>query len=266
VVREEGPCEWPPAQVLEHAGVDREGVIPALAIQDLEKHHPVAEKGLQTAIKHLDDVGLCDAAAQLVDELGRRFRRDRFLQASTRLEPGGGGRGGRDSRGCGSRVALQRSTGRTWHCHRYTNPVPFTPPKPIAPTPEDLRGSTVLVVDDERAWRVILETDLRMLGYKVSMAEDADQALEKAQSDQPEVAIIDLMLPEPMDGWGLLNELRARGQKVPVIFYTAYPVFPSGTDDPDVVGYMSKAIDRADLYALLPPAIRRSRERRNSDS
>src|SRR5207253_8493998 len=74
------------------------------------------------------------------------------------------------------------------------------------------------------------------------------------------------MLPEPMDGWGLLNELRARGQKVPVIFYTAYPVFPSGTDDPDVVGYMSKAVDRADLYALLPVAIRRARERRNSDS
>ena len=143
-----------------------------------------------------------------------------------------------------------------------TNPLPFTPPKPIAPTPDDLRGSTILVVDDERAWRVILETDLRMLGYKVSMAEDADQALEKAKSDDPEVAIIDLMLPEPMDGWGLLNELRARGQKLPVIFYTAYPVFPSGTDDPDVVGYMSKAVDRADLYALLPPAIRRSRERR----
>jgi len=144
--------------------------------------------------------------------------------------------------------------------------VPFTPPKPIAPTPQELRGSTVLVVDDERAWRVILETDLRMLGYKVSMAEDADQALERATQDMPEVAIIDLMLPEPMDGWGLLNEFRARGQKVPVIFYTAYPVFPSGTDDPDVVGYMSKAVDRADLYALLPPAIRRSRERRASIS
>src|SRR5579864_5734038 len=146
------------------------------------------------------------------------------------------------------------------------NTVPFTPPKPIAPTPPDLRGSSVLVVDDERAWRVILETDLRMLGYRVSMAEDADQALELASTEKPEVAIIDLMLPEPMDGWGLLNELRARGQKVPVIFYTAYPVFPSGTDDPDVVGYMSKAVDRADLYALLPPAIRRSRERQNSET
>src|SRR5690348_15782516 len=144
--------------------------------------------------------------------------------------------------------------------------MPFTPPKPIAPTPDDLRGSMVLVVDDERAWRVILETDLKMLGYKVSMAEDADQALARAQSDRPEVAIIDLMLPEPMDCWGLLNELRTRGHMVPVIFYTAYPVFPSGTDDPDVVGYMSKAVDRADLYALLPVAIRRSRERRSAES
>ena len=129
--------------------------------------------------------------------------------------------------------------------------MPFTAPKPISPAPDDLRGAKVLVVDDERSWRVILETDLRMIGYKVSMAEDADQALERAGAESPEVAIIDLMLPEPMDGWGLLNALRTRGQKLPVIFYTAYPVFPSGTDDPDVVGYMSKAVDRADLYALL---------------
>src|SRR4030088_1297668 len=156
------------------------------------------------------------------------------------------------------------SPGWTGHCHRHTTPVPFTPPKPIAPTPEDLLGSTVLVVDDERAWRVILETDLRMLGYKLSMAEDADEALERAQADQPDVAIIDLMLPEPMDGWGLLNELRARGQNVPVIFYTAYPVFPSGTDDPDVVGYMSNAAPRPALSPLPPPASRPSRERRNS--
>jgi len=140
--------------------------------------------------------------------------------------------------------------------------VPFTPPKPIEPPPEDLKGSTVLVVDDERAWRVILETDLRMLGYTVSVAQDASEALDRAREDEPEVAIIDLMLPEPMDGWALLSELRSQGLPIPVIFYTAYPVFPSGTEDPDVIGYMSKAVDRADLYALLPPAIRRTRNRR----
>jgi len=109
---------------------------------------------------------------------------------------------------------------------------------------------------------VILETDLRMLGYKVSVAQDASEALDRAREDEPEVAIIDLMLPEPMDGWALLSELRSQGLPIPVIFYTAYPVFPSGTEDPDVIGYMSKAVDRADLYALLPPAIRRTRNRR----
>ena len=120
----------------------------------------------------------------------------------------------------------------------------------------------MLVVDDERAWRVILETDLKMLGYQVSVAQDASEALVKAQESVPEVAIIDLMLPEPMDGWALLSEMRSQGMSIPVIFYTAYPVFPSGTEDPDVIGYMSKAVDRADLYALLPPAIRRTRDRR----
>jgi CheY-like chemotaxis protein len=140
--------------------------------------------------------------------------------------------------------------------------VPFTSPKPLHPPPRDLLGSTVLVVDDERAWRVILETDLRLLGYRVSLAQDAAEALRRAREDGPRVAIVDLMLPEPMDGWALLAELRSQGTRMPVIFYTAYPVFPNRGDDPDVVGYMSKADDRADLYALLPDAIRKTKSRR----
>jgi len=124
-------------------------------------------------------------------------------------------------------------------------------------------GTTVLVVDDERAWRVILETDLRLLGYRVSLAQDATEALQRAREDAPQVAIVDLMLPEPMDGWALLHELRTQGTRIPVIFYTAYPVFPTRSNDPDVIGYKSKADDRADLYALLPDAIRKTRSRRS---
>ncbi len=136
------------------------------------------------------------------------------------------------------------------------------PPKPIAPAPEDVAGSTVLVVDDERAWRHILETDLRLLGYRVSLAKDAPEALDRAQIDRPQVAIVDLMLPEPMDGSALPSELRAQGTPLPVIFFTAYPVFSETSEDPDVIGCLSKADDRAALYALLPPAIKRSRSRR----
>ena len=137
--------------------------------------------------------------------------------------------------------------------------MPLTPPKPLAPPPSELLGSTVLVVDDERVWRVILETDLRLLGYRVAIAQDAAEALERARHDRPHVAIVDLMLPGPTDGWALLREMRAQGTVMPVIFYTAYPRFPRTTGDPDVVCCMSKAEDRADLYALLPDAIRRTR-------
>jgi CheY-like chemotaxis protein len=114
------------------------------------------------------------------------------------------------------------------------------------------------VVDDERVWRVILEMDLRMLGYRVSVAHDAAEALRQARGDRPRVAIVDLMLPEPMDGPALLAALRAQGTPVPVIFYTADPAPPPWADDPDVVCCMSKAEDRADLYALLPDVIRKS--------
>jgi len=119
----------------------------------------------------------------------------------------------------------------------------------------------VLVVDDERVWRVILETDLRMLGYGVALAQDGPEALTAVTQRQPEVAIVDLMLPDPTDGVRLLSEFRARGDAIPVIFYTAQTDFPTEPDDPDVVAYLSKAADRADLYALLPMAIREKRNR-----
>jgi DNA-binding response OmpR family regulator len=74
------------------------------------------------------------------------------------------------------------------------------------------------------------------------------------------------MLPEPMDGISLLSELRANGDAIPVIFYTAQTEGPTDArhpeEDPNVLAYMSKAVDRADLYALLPAAIRRTRSRR----
>jgi DNA-binding NtrC family response regulator len=140
--------------------------------------------------------------------------------------------------------------------------VPFKAPKPLEPPPEEVIGASILVVDDERAWRLILETDLKMLGYDVVTAKDASEALALAREGDPQVAIIDLMLPEPTDGWALLAELQSQGTSMPVIFYTAYLAFPRHEDDPHVVAYMSKAEDRADLYALLPGAIKRKSRQR----
>jgi DNA-binding NtrC family response regulator len=119
------------------------------------------------------------------------------------------------------------------------------------------------VVDDEFAWRTILETDLRLLGYQVISAKDAAEALAISSSEPPEAAIVDLMLPDPLDGRALVEKLRHRGQRFPVIFYTAYPIYPPAEDVPGVINYLSKAVDRADLYELIPAAII---QRRDTDS
>ena len=130
------------------------------------------------------------------------------------------------------------------------------PAQRFEPAPADLRGATVLVVDDERAWRAILETDLNLLGYRVVTAADAAEALERANTERPALAIVDLMLPEPVDGRELVRRLRARGDRVPVVFYSARGTLLQ-EEGPDAPAFFSKAADRAELYASLPDLIRR---------
>ncbi|PZR93639.1 MAG: hypothetical protein DLM67_13550 [Candidatus Nephthysia bennettiae] len=290
--------------VLKHAVVHDQGMELTLPLQDVERYGVVSELLLQLRVEDLHDVGLGHAAAergrQPVAKLLATHARHELSVHLITVARGACGRVSvvalqtchLEDRGrsptrmrhlyhphhrppaqCSpkpphqvsfsvNRSASRARTQASVYCAKI---VPFTPPKPLDPPPEDLKGSTVLVVDDERAWRVILETDLQMLGYRVALAEDAVGALESAEREPPDVAIIDLMLPEPMDGRALFAELQARGIVVPVVFYTAYPVFGAHADEPDILGYMSKAVDRADLYSLLPEAIRRKRAAGGTD-
>lgn len=134
----------------------------------------------------------------------------------------------------------------------------FSMPRYPDAVPPDLLGAIVLVVDDERAWRLMLETDLRILGYSPLLAADSAEALRHTAEHHVDVAIVDLMLPGS-DGWYLLSELRARGTPVPTIFFSAYPMSRAENQHPDVAACISKSAARADLYAHLPPAIRKGR-------
>ncbi|MBO0707584.1 MAG: response regulator [Candidatus Dormibacteraeota bacterium] len=137
--------------------------------------------------------------------------------------------------------------------------MPFPSPRPLTPLTGDLVGARVLVVDDESIWRDILAVDLRQLGYEVVLAEDAEEAATRAAETHPEVAIVDLMLPEPWDGEGLVRRLRDEGHDFPVVYFTAFPVELPPRPDDGLLGHVTKAADRADLYELLPPALRRRR-------
>ena len=66
---------------------------------------------------------------------------------------------------------------------------------------------TILVVDDEASIRRILETRLSMIGYKVVTACDGVEALELFQSTNPDLVVLDVMMPK-LDGYGVCQELR----------------------------------------------------------
>ena len=77
----------------------------------------------------------------------------------------------------------------------------------------------ILVVDDDPNVLEILDMYLNKEGYKVSTASDGSQALEKTKDVQPDLVILDIMMPQ-LDGHEVLRHIRQKSQ-LPVIFLSA---------------------------------------------
>jgi DNA-binding response OmpR family regulator len=119
--------------------------------------------------------------------------------------------------------------------------------------------SRVLVVDDERRIRELLQMALRHNGYEVECAADGQEALALAKSWEPDAVILDVMLPK-IDGISLLPMLR-RVTDAPVIMLSAkgevedkVSGLVQGADD-----YLSKPFELDELLAHLEAKLRRPR-------
>jgi len=84
----------------------------------------------------------------------------------------------------------------------------------------------LLVVDDEPNIRELLSTSLRYAGFEVTAAANGREALDAAEEFQPDLAVLDVMLPD-MDGFTVTRRLRSAGRHFPVVFLTAR----DGTED-----------------------------------
>src|ERR1700740_3620616 len=78
----------------------------------------------------------------------------------------------------------------------------------------------VLVVDDEPNIRELVEVALKFHGCAVSVSANGKDALHQAETYEPDLMILDVMLPD-MDGFEVCRALRQDGNDVPVIFLTA---------------------------------------------
>lgn len=117
----------------------------------------------------------------------------------------------------------------------------------------------VLIVDDEKAIVEILQYNLEKNEFETLVAFDGKQALELAQTQDPDLILLDIMLPE-MDGFEVCKALRDGGSNVPIIMLTAREdetdkVFglEIGADD-----YITKPFSIRELMARVKANIRRS--------
>jgi DNA-binding response OmpR family regulator len=123
-----------------------------------------------------------------------------------------------------------------------------------------MTGQMVLLVDDDARLREIVGMALEVEGYRVKGAASAEDALRLLDSDDPDLLILDVMLPG-RDGFELCREIRTKSP-LPILMLTAK------TDTVDVVvglesgadDYVTKPFVTKELVARIRALLRRSRD------
>jgi two-component system KDP operon response regulator KdpE len=119
-------------------------------------------------------------------------------------------------------------------------------------------ASKVLVVDDSQSTRHLLEAILSQAGFRTVAAADGYEALQTLYREQPNLVILDLMMPR-MDGLETLRRIRELSD-VPVLILSA-----KGTEDDKVIGlqegaddYLTKPFGKRELVARVNALLRRA--------
>src|SRR3954453_15825314 len=112
----------------------------------------------------------------------------------------------------------------------------------------------VLVIDDEAPIRLLCRVNLEAEGMNVLEAEDGPSGIEKARAEQPDVILLDVMMPQ-LDGWQVAERLldEERTRDIPIIFLTARAEFRDRARGLDIGGvdYVTKPFNPVELADLV---------------
>ena len=118
----------------------------------------------------------------------------------------------------------------------------------------------ILVVDDDRNTRLLMQAILESEHYTVSLAEDGMQAMALLEEEHVDLVVLDVMMPR-MNGYEFTRELRAAHSELPILMVSARQMpadvkegFLAGTDD-----FMIKPVDEEELLLRIRALLRRAR-------
>lgn len=120
--------------------------------------------------------------------------------------------------------------------------------------------ATILVVEDDPIIRSTVEYALKRSGFETHGAANGNEALEAASATEPDLVLLDLMLPG-INGYEVAERLRAGGRDMPIIMVTALDQerdkvrgLDAGADD-----YITKPFSMEELLARVRANLRRAR-------
>jgi DNA-binding response OmpR family regulator len=126
---------------------------------------------------------------------------------------------------------------------------------------------TILVVDDDKS---ILRTFTRILqksGYEIDVAETGREAMDKAENQHYDLALVDIRLPD-MDGTDLLAKLKYQFQNTVKIMITGFPSLETGVKalDEGADAYLVKPVKPQELLLLLEEKLKSREELSEANS
>ncbi|MBE6925985.1 MAG: response regulator transcription factor [Ruminococcaceae bacterium] len=118
----------------------------------------------------------------------------------------------------------------------------------------------ILVVDDDRNTRRLIQAVLEQSGYRVLTAENGEAALAVLDKEYIDLVVLDVMMPK-LDGYAFTKLLREANNNLPILMISARQMpadkkqgFLVGTDD-----YMTKPIDEEEMLLRIRALLRRAK-------
>ena len=129
-----------------------------------------------------------------------------------------------------------------------------------------MAGESILIVDDNLRYLMLLRALLQAEGYGVRTAVDAEEALEVLQAFHPRLILMDIQLPG-MDGLELTRMLKANTdtREMTVVAFSGSAITEQNALDSGCEGYITKPIDTHELLRLVAKYLQRV-EQKNAPS